>query len=43
MEWEHPQLAAKIKFKNETNSENMMLIAFGILKGQYWNMIKRGA
>jgi hypothetical protein len=31
------------KVQNKTNSEKMMVIAFGILKGQYWNIIKRGA
>jgi hypothetical protein len=31
------------KVQNVTNSEKMMLIAFGILKGQYWNIIKRRA
>jgi len=31
------------KVQNATNSENMILIAFEILKGQYWNIIKRGA
>jgi len=30
------------KVQNATNSENMMLNAFGILKGQYWNIIKKG-
>jgi len=31
------------KVQNATNSEKMMLIAFGMLKGQYWNIIKEGA
>jgi hypothetical protein len=31
------------KVQNATNSVKMMLIAFWILKGQYWNIIQSGA
>jgi hypothetical protein len=36
-------IAGQKKVQNATNSEKMMFIAFGIIKSQYWNIIKRRA
>jgi hypothetical protein len=36
-------IADQMRVQKATNSDKMMLNAFRILKGQYWNIIKRGA
>ena len=43
MEWKHPQLPCKKKFKPNHSQENYCLHCFGTRKALYWDIIKRRA
>jgi hypothetical protein len=43
MKWKHPHLLSRNKFKSQPSAGKLTLTVFGTQKGQYWNVIRRGA
>jgi len=42
VEWKHPQLPIRKKFKSQPSAGKLMVTDFGAHTAQLWNIIRRG-